>query len=77
MVSLFGSARPVYRKCGFELAGSEIVYEAETAALPARTDVDFFPLQPGRRPDQAGLSGRRSTVKPACFDGPKCIGLSC
>ena len=47
MVSLFGSARPVYRKCGFELAGSEIVYEAETAALPARTDVDFFPLQTG------------------------------
>lgn len=47
MVSLFGSARPVYRNCGFELAGSEIVYEAETAALPARTDVDFFPLQPG------------------------------
>ena len=47
MVSLFGSARPVYRKCGFELAGSEIVYEAETAALPTRTDVDFFPLQLG------------------------------
>jgi predicted acetyltransferase len=46
MVSLFGSARPVYRKCGFELAGSEIVYEAATTALPAKTDVDFFPLQP-------------------------------
>lgn len=41
MVSLFASARPVYRKCGFELAGSEIVYEAETAALPPRSAVDF------------------------------------
>jgi predicted acetyltransferase len=44
MVSLFASARPVYRKCGFELAGSEIVYEADTAALPHRTPVTFFPL---------------------------------
>lgn len=47
MVSLFGSARPVYRKCGFELAGSEIVYEAETAALPSRTQVEFFAIEPG------------------------------
>lgn len=41
MVTLFASARPVYRKCGFELAGSEIVYEAETHALPLRTDLAF------------------------------------
>lgn len=41
MATLFASARPVYRKCGFELAGSEIVYEAETHALPARTDLAF------------------------------------
>lgn len=41
MVTLFASARPVYRKCGFELAGSEMVYEAETSALPARTDLAF------------------------------------
>jgi predicted acetyltransferase len=47
IVSLFGSARPVYSKRGFELAGSEIVYEASTTALPAKTDVDFFQLQPG------------------------------
>ncbi|WP_082407176.1 GNAT family N-acetyltransferase [Mesorhizobium sp. 1M-11] len=44
MVSLFASARPVYRKSGFELAGSEILYEADTAAMPARTSVDFFPI---------------------------------
>lgn len=41
MVTLFASARPVYRKCGFELAGSEILYEAETATLPTRTDLTF------------------------------------
>ena len=46
MVSLFGSARPVYRKCEFELAGSEIVYEAASTALPTKTDADFFQLQP-------------------------------
>ena len=44
MVSLFASARPVYRKCGFELAGSEIVYEAETSELPVRTKVAFFEM---------------------------------
>lgn len=41
MVTLFASARPVYRKAGFELAGSEMVYEAQTSALPVRTDLDF------------------------------------
>ena len=68
MVSLFASARPVYRKCGFELAGSEIVYEAETAALPVRTAIDFFQLQSGdprlpqayakKKRNEAGLIGR-------------------
>ncbi len=41
MVTLYASARPVYRKCGFELAGSEMIYEAETSALPSRTDLTF------------------------------------
>lgn len=44
MASLFASARPVYRKCGFELAGSEIVYEAATAALPTKSAVAFTSL---------------------------------
>lgn len=44
MVSLFASARPVYRKCGFELAGNEVVYEAEAAALPAGSRVAFRSL---------------------------------
>ncbi|EJJ28125.1 GNAT family N-acetyltransferase [Rhizobium sp. CF142] len=33
IASLFASSRPVYRKAGFNLAGSEIIYEAETAQL--------------------------------------------
>lgn len=71
MVSLFASARPVYRKCGFELAGSEIVYEADTAALPSRTSVAFFPLDlsddriatayAAKRKAEAGLLGRADT----------------
>jgi predicted acetyltransferase len=68
MVSLFASARPVYRKCGFELAGSEIVYEADTAALPVRTPVEFVALAlsddniasayAAKRRGEAGLLGR-------------------
>lgn len=41
IASLFASARPVYRKAGFELAGHEIVYEAETASLPAMSRLAF------------------------------------
>lgn len=41
MATLFASARPVYRKSGYELAGSEVIYEAETSALPARASASF------------------------------------
>lgn len=33
VASLFASTRPVYRMSGFELAGSELLYEADTAEL--------------------------------------------
>ncbi|MGO7216283.1 GNAT family N-acetyltransferase, partial [Rhizobium ruizarguesonis] len=33
VTTLFASTRPVYRRGGYELAGSEIVYEAETSEL--------------------------------------------
>lgn len=33
VASLFASTRPVYRKAGFELAGSEMIYEADTSEL--------------------------------------------
>lgn len=33
IASLFASTRPVYRKSRFELAGSEIIYEADTSEL--------------------------------------------
>lgn len=45
VVSLFASARPVYRKCGFELAGHEVVYEANLGAVPQGRG-DFEPLDP-------------------------------
>ncbi|CDX51244.1 GCN5-like N-acetyltransferase [Mesorhizobium plurifarium] len=41
VATLFASTRPVYRKAGFELAGHEIVYEAETAALPSASRLGF------------------------------------
>ena len=41
IATLFASTRPVYRKAGFELAGHEIVYEAETAALPSSSRLAF------------------------------------
>lgn len=41
MVTLFASARPVYRKCGFDLAGIEMIYEAEASAFPTKTDTVF------------------------------------
>lgn len=33
IATLFASTRPVYRRSGFELAGSEIIYEADTSEL--------------------------------------------
>ncbi|MFC3326712.1 GNAT family N-acetyltransferase [Mesorhizobium cantuariense] len=41
IATLFASTRPVYRKSGFELAGHEIIYEAETASLPAASKLAF------------------------------------
>lgn len=41
IATLFASTRPVYRKSGFELAGHEIVYEAETASLAVASKLAF------------------------------------
>ena len=41
MVTLFASARPVYRKAGFAFAGHEIIYEAQTHALPNTKSAGF------------------------------------
>lgn len=41
IATLFASTRPVYRKSGFELAGHEIIYEAETMSLPAASKLAF------------------------------------
>lgn len=61
MVSLFASARPVYRTCGFELAGSEIVYEADLSTVPARTEATFEALDP-RDPRIAAAYRRKVAI---------------
>ncbi|MBP1806941.1 GNAT family N-acetyltransferase [Rubellimicrobium aerolatum] len=60
VVSLFASARPVYRKCGFELAGSEVVYEADLSALP-QASATFEPMDP-RDPRIAAAYARKAVV---------------
>ncbi|WP_245452035.1 GNAT family N-acetyltransferase [Mesorhizobium waimense] len=41
IATLFASTRPVYRKSGFELAGHEIIYEAQTISLPVASKLAF------------------------------------
>lgn len=60
VVSLFASARPVYRKCGFELAGSEVIYEADLAAVPSAAAA-FEPLDP-RDPRIVGAYARKAAA---------------
>jgi predicted acetyltransferase len=62
MVSLFASARPVYRKCGFELAGSEMVYEADLSAVPLRSEAAFAAIDP-RDPRIAAAYRRRAAIE--------------
>lgn len=46
IATLFASTRPVYRKSGFELAGHEIIYEADTVSLPATSRLAFERVEP-------------------------------
>jgi predicted acetyltransferase len=41
LATLFASTRPVYRRAGFALAGVEMVYEAQTSAMPRVRDAAF------------------------------------
>lgn len=41
MATLFASTRPVYRRAGFALAGLEMIYEADTSALPRTKNSGF------------------------------------
>lgn len=41
LATLFASTRPVYRRAGFALAGLEMIYEADTVALPRLRDTAF------------------------------------
>ena len=46
LATLFASTRPVYRRAGFALAGLEMIYEAETTALPRVKGTGFTRLDP-------------------------------
>lgn len=46
LATLFASTRPVYRRAGFALAGLEMIYEAETDALPRVRGTVFTRLGP-------------------------------
>ncbi|MET3899586.1 putative acetyltransferase [Devosia sp. UYZn731] len=45
LATLFASTRPVYRRAGFALAGLEMVYEADTSALPRARDTGFVRMK--------------------------------
>jgi len=45
MATLFASTRPVYRRAGFALAGLEMVYEAQTTALPRMRGTAFTRIE--------------------------------
>lgn len=47
LATLFASTRPVYRRAGFALAGLEMIYEADTSALPRARDTSFVRQQGG------------------------------
>ena len=44
IATLFASTRPVYRRAGFALAGLEMIYEADTKALPRVRGTSFTRL---------------------------------
>lgn len=44
LATLFASTRPVYRRSGFSLAGVEMIYEAETTAMPRMRGAGFCRL---------------------------------
>lgn len=56
IASLFASTRPLYRKWGFELGGSEIVYEADTA--------EFYRLKTQFNCRRIGQSEAIATIGP-------------
>jgi len=56
LVSLFASTRPVYRKSGFNLAGHEMIYEAETSEL--------YKIKQDIRCRRIALSEARTVLEP-------------
>lgn len=56
LVSLFASTRPVYRRSGFNLAGHEMIYEAETS--------EFYRIRQDIRCRRVPLAEARAALEP-------------
>lgn len=56
LVSLFASTRPVYRRSGFNLAGHEMIYEAETS--------EFYRIRQDVRCRRVPLAEARAALEP-------------
>lgn len=66
LASLFASTRPVYRRAGFNLAGHEMVYEAETSEL--------YKIRQELRSRRVPLDDARAVLEPIYRTA--CIGQS-
>ncbi|WP_088938043.1 GNAT family N-acetyltransferase [Rhizobium sp. N122] len=66
LASLFASTRPVYRRAGFNLAGHEMVYEAETSEL--------YKVRQELRSRRVPLDGARNVLEP--IYRAACVGQS-
>ncbi|MDQ0320279.1 putative acetyltransferase [Pararhizobium capsulatum DSM 1112] len=56
LASLFASTRPVYRRAGFNLAGHEMIYEADTSEL--------YKIRQELRSRRVPLTGARAALEP-------------
>lgn len=56
LASLFASTRPVYRRSGFNLAGHEMIYEAETS--------EFYKIRQDIRCRRVSLGEARAVLEP-------------
>jgi len=62
LATLFASTRPVYRRAGFALAGLEMIYEADTSALPRARDTGFV-----RKQGEAAMTAIAALYQQSCL----------
>ncbi|WP_338720460.1 GNAT family N-acetyltransferase [Devosia sp. XK-2] len=65
LATLFASTRPVYRRSGFSLAGVELIYEAETSAMPRVRGTGFRRLPETEAMEAMKILHREQSVEEA------------